>query len=95
MPGKVARPALSNGAEVAEELRRFLDGEPILKRGQWAEPKRAWQWCRRYPQVASLSAMLVVALVAGTAIATLLAVEPTEVPHSIAKDAIEPRKTFS
>lgn len=47
--------------EFADDLRRFLDGEPILARpeGRW---KRLWRWCRRYP----LAVSLLVAVLAGS-----------------------------
>ncbi len=41
--------------EMADELRRFADGRPILtRRITWAE--RSWRWSRRNPTVATLSA---------------------------------------
>lgn len=56
----------SSAQEVADELQRFLDGRPIVARpiGRTA---RLWRWCRRDPAVASLAALLLVALMAVTA----------------------------
>lgn len=52
--------------EVADELKRFINGEPILSR-PLSRPERLARWCRRNPLVSSLSglaaASVVVALV--------------------------------
>ena len=48
----------------ADELRRFMNGEPILARPlSWLEKR--WRWCRRNPSITLLSAALAVALTAG------------------------------
>ena len=51
-------------AELADDLRRFLRGQPVL-----AHPitqfERLYRWCRRQPAIASLLATLMVALAAG------------------------------
>ena len=52
-----------SAGEVAQELRRFLNGEPILAR-PISRPQRLWRWACRRPALASLSA----------AVATLLLV---------------------
>lgn len=52
------------GAEaLAEDVRRFLAGEPILARPV-SQMERAWRWCKRKPAVAALSASVFVLLLA-------------------------------
>src|SRR5262249_29962073 len=60
-------------AVFSADLRRFLKHEPIV-----ARPinlfERGWRWCRRNPAVAALTSAVVVSLLAGTVLATLLAI---------------------
>jgi tetratricopeptide (TPR) repeat protein len=56
----------SSADALADDLRRFLDGEPILAR-RIGVAGQTWRWCRRKPLVASLLAALVVVCGAGMA----------------------------
>ena len=46
---------------LADDLSRYLQGEPILAR-PLSGPERTWRWCRRNPAVASLIASTIMAL---------------------------------
>lgn len=58
-------------AALAQELHRFLHGEPIHSRPitQW---ERARKWCQRNPAIASLSAAVVIVLLEGREMQNIL-----------------------
>jgi WD40 repeat protein/tRNA A-37 threonylcarbamoyl transferase component Bud32 len=58
--------------ELCEDLRRYTDGEPIKARPV-GRLERGWRWCKRHPEVASLSAALLLVLLAVSIVAPLVA----------------------
>lgn len=60
--------------ELADDLHRFQNGEPIRARPV-SLPERAWSWCRRNRAVALLMAAVALSLFAGTVIAAYFAFE--------------------
>lgn len=59
-PGK----RYGSAAALAEDLRRFQSGEPILARPV-GRLERSWRWCRRNPALAASLLLLVLSLVGG------------------------------
>jgi eukaryotic-like serine/threonine-protein kinase len=76
--------------ELADDLRRFLDGHPILARRASA-PERAVRWCRRNSTVAALFAAVFAILAAGITVTSFLAVRSmrAEVAARIERDRAE------
>jgi tetratricopeptide (TPR) repeat protein len=56
----------ASAAALADDLRRFLEGEPVKAR-PLGPLGRAWLWCRRKPGIATLAAVLLLSLVGGFA----------------------------
>jgi WD40 repeat protein len=63
-----------SAAALADDLRHFLRGEPILARPA-SRLERLWRWCRRNQAVASLIATVFISLVAGTTATTFWAIQ--------------------
>jgi hypothetical protein len=72
-PGK----RYASAEELAEDLRRFQSGEPVRARPV-GRVERTWRWCRRNPVVAGLAAVVVLVLLAGTAVSWYFAVDATQ-----------------
>jgi tetratricopeptide (TPR) repeat protein/tRNA A-37 threonylcarbamoyl transferase component Bud32 len=54
----------ASAQEVADDLHRWLNGEPIVARPVNAAA-RSWMWCKRRPALAALAAALAVAILGG------------------------------
>jgi hypothetical protein len=59
---------------LAEDLRRFLAGEPILAR-RTGPAERYWRWCRRNPMLAGAVGAAAIALVAVAVVSALYAAD--------------------
>jgi WD40 repeat protein len=64
-PGK----RYASAQELADDLRRFLDGQPILARPT-GTVERLWKWARRHPAVAGLSIVSLLTATVGFALVT-------------------------
>jgi hypothetical protein len=70
---KEPRKRYASAREMADDLRRFLNNEPIRARPV-GRVERGWRWCRRNPAVAALLGLLLLVFAAGATISTTLAV---------------------
>jgi serine/threonine protein kinase/WD40 repeat protein/tetratricopeptide (TPR) repeat protein len=66
----------STAAEMADDLGRFLHGQPVVAR-PITRIERAWRWSKRQPVVASLLGAVILSLAAGTIVSTVFAIRAT------------------
>ncbi len=74
---KEAARRYESAAALADDLERWLRGEPINARPV-KTPERLWRWCRRNPLVAGLSATVVVLLAMGIVVSSILGLEAAQ-----------------
>jgi serine/threonine-protein kinase len=86
---KEPRKRYESAEALADDLRRFLDGRPVLARPVSA-PERAWRWCRRNKAVAALTAGVVLSLLTAVVV---LAVSLVAVAD--ARDVAQKKETYA
>jgi serine/threonine protein kinase/WD40 repeat protein len=67
----------ANGRELADDLKRFLNGEPVRARRITVFGK-AWRWARRNPAVASLLTAVLLVFAAGAGVSAYFAAQADE-----------------
>jgi serine/threonine-protein kinase len=82
----------SSAQELADDLRRFVRGEPVAARPT-GRLERALKWMRRNPTVACLSAVAALALVAGTVVSLLFGVEARRKAGELERQTIQLQAT--
>jgi WD40 repeat protein len=70
---KEPRKRFATAAQLAEELRRYLKGEPLAYTRPVGRAERTWRWCRRNPLNAVLAATVMLSLFSGTVLSSYYA----------------------
>jgi hypothetical protein len=83
----VPRRRYASAEAVAEELERWLRGEPIAARPA-GKLERAGMWCRRNPVVAALTAAVAAVIILSTAVSTAFAVRESDRARAAGKERL-------
>jgi eukaryotic-like serine/threonine-protein kinase len=81
----------ASASKLAEDLRRFLDGRPIIARPVGG-PELLLRWCLRNPGIAALTVVIALVLVAATVISTVQAVRAGRALERAEKSGEEARQ---
>jgi WD40 repeat protein len=82
----------ASAADLADDLRRFLEGRPIKAR-RLSPLARAWRWCRRNRALAASIALAIVLLPAVAVVSVLYALNRIEAERRASEDAEQLRRT--
>lgn len=89
---KEPRHRYASASQLAEELRRFLAGEPLAVTRPVGAGERLWRWCRRNPPLAGALGLVALLLVAVTAVSIHSAVTSVRDTADLRKKEEEARQ---
>jgi WD40 repeat protein/serine/threonine protein kinase len=73
----------ASAAQLADELGRFLEGNPLIHTRPIGRVERLWRWCRRNPALAAAGGLAIFLLVTTTAVSVGWAVHASRMAEDI------------